>query len=251
MAPLGATEEIQGANPGPSDSEEGDNPPLDLAALVSGIIGAPEGNKKRTKDKTGGSSKKLRPHGFEEERVTTRQTRGTTRSREGTPSVLDSVPVQGEPSQKTKGKRILTATPYQSLVAEPEETQRINIVRSFCQRVPVRRVKESYMGTEGARDQATRTDGVEARQNPASGERTGHKEAEAPASNDQNAQVEEFRMVRRRTKPKFQTPKIKKSLKVDNMYGILEEGIENSKKDLAAKGKKSEVRSRLYDAKDQ
>ncbi|KAL3694864.1 hypothetical protein R1sor_008515 [Riccia sorocarpa] len=61
MAPLGTVEEIQEAQPGPSNSGDADNPPVDLAALVSGIIGAPEGSKKRTKDQAGGSSKKLRP----------------------------------------------------------------------------------------------------------------------------------------------------------------------------------------------
>ncbi|KAL3688788.1 hypothetical protein R1sor_015097 [Riccia sorocarpa] len=36
---------------------------------------------------------------------------------------------------------------------------------------------------------------------------------------------EEFRVVRRRGKPKFQTPEIKKSMLVDNLYGILEEPV--------------------------
>ncbi|KAL3680052.1 hypothetical protein R1sor_023008 [Riccia sorocarpa] len=47
-----------------------------------------------------------------------------------------------------------------------------------------------------------------------------HQQANPPCS------AKEFRVVKRRTKPKFHSPEIRKRMRVDNRYGILEEPME-------------------------
>ncbi|KAL3682542.1 hypothetical protein R1sor_000564 [Riccia sorocarpa] len=69
-------------------------------------------------------------------------------------------------------------------------------------------------------------------------------ETEAPRDKQPGEGSEVFRIVKRKGKPKYQTPEIKKSMKVDNRYGILEEPEEALEVQPENKDRKTEVKSR-------
>ncbi|KAL3692256.1 hypothetical protein R1sor_005907 [Riccia sorocarpa] len=60
----------------------------------------------------------------------------------------------------------------------------------------------------------------------------------------------EFTAVRRRTKPRFQTPETKKTLKVDNRYGVLKDPIDTTTGEAGQEEIKRDVRPKPADAKD-
>ncbi|KAL3679849.1 hypothetical protein R1sor_022805 [Riccia sorocarpa] len=103
----------------------------------------------------------------------------------------------------------------------------------FARACPLNQPREETTGTgqgnnPGRRPTATGNQGA---RRP-----TGETGAEATAQRDNTTQPgdgmmrgtaqDDFSMVRRRGKPRFQTPEIKRTMRVDNRYGVLEEPYE-------------------------
>ncbi|KAL3696890.1 hypothetical protein R1sor_010966 [Riccia sorocarpa] len=99
----------------------------------------------------------------------------------------------------------------------------------------------------GTRDGSRETRGGQGLNNGEAARRPAEADNSNPAQRENST---EFQTVRRRTKPKFQTPEIKKSLKVDNRYGVLEDKVEERSEAREPVEKKVEVRSRRYDMRD-
>ncbi|KAL3681236.1 hypothetical protein R1sor_024192 [Riccia sorocarpa] len=93
----------------------------------------------------------------------------------------------------------------------------------------------------GGQTEATKND------RPA-GEQRDHRGGQEGSINATEPQ-EDFTTVRRRTKPKFQTPEIKRTLKVDNQYGVLEDPMNNADKDEGDTEVKRDVRTKPVDTR--
>ncbi|KAL3693350.1 hypothetical protein R1sor_007001 [Riccia sorocarpa] len=137
--------------------------------------------------------------------------------------------------------------------AKNSETQRINIVpRAFRPSLSTGDGTKSNTKTDDRREADTRR--AKRRTRPrANGNQGGAPEGGGCETGDrmrqEGAKIDEFKEVRRRNKPKFQTPEIKKTMKVDNRYGVLEdeeETIPTQAEGVAKVG----VRSRKLEAVD-
>ncbi|KAL3684100.1 hypothetical protein R1sor_002122 [Riccia sorocarpa] len=98
-------------------------------------------------------------------------------------------------------------------------------------------------GTRVPQPQPRKEDQRQRANGQTAGDGGGVPRADTERAVPKNQEQADFQTVRRRTKPKFQTPEIKKTMKVDNRYGVLEAEEENQAPKPEG-GDKMEVRSR-------